>query len=230
MKKISHISSAKRLFALRNQAGKVINDPGITEDNFHTIFESAMDSFFLTDVNGYIVDCNQTAHLRLGYSKKEMVGKHISQFVSPRCADSISKQMGMSICDQSGRILFINNSLCQMLGYSKTEAEQLSIWEVTHPSEWEETEEYIHQLFDRKIKVYSGKKRFVTKDGDVLYTRIHSSVLKNPDGKLVNITQIENRTDFNKIKENHDKNNNLHNLLFETAKDTLWMDEKGFSL
>ncbi len=53
----------------------------IGAQDFHALFELSVDSQYLLTTNGFIKKVNQTAHERLGYSKAEMLGKHIGNFV-----------------------------------------------------------------------------------------------------------------------------------------------------
>ena len=44
---------------------------------------------FILDPDGFIREINQTAYARLGYTRDEMLGKHISEFILPECADML---------------------------------------------------------------------------------------------------------------------------------------------
>jgi PAS domain S-box-containing protein len=49
----------------------------------HTILETAPDAIFIVNPDGRIVDVNQSALRQLGYTKKELVGVHVTEFVKP---------------------------------------------------------------------------------------------------------------------------------------------------
>ena len=53
------------------------------------LYDLANDAIFVLDMDGYILDINRTGYERLGYSKEEMVGKHIGFFNSSESADAI---------------------------------------------------------------------------------------------------------------------------------------------
>ena len=55
----------------------------IRKDGFHVLFNLAADSMFILDPDGFIREINQTAHARLGYTRAEMLGKHIGEFILP---------------------------------------------------------------------------------------------------------------------------------------------------
>ena len=56
------------------------------------LFDLANDGLIVLDLNGYILDINNSGHERLGYAKAEMVGKHISQFDAPEFAGQVPKR------------------------------------------------------------------------------------------------------------------------------------------
>ncbi|MGA8146704.1 MAG: EAL domain-containing protein [Gallionellaceae bacterium] len=58
----------------------------ISEKGFHTLFDLAADAMFILDTDGFIKEINHIAHKRLGYTKAEMVGKHIGSLILPEFA------------------------------------------------------------------------------------------------------------------------------------------------
>jgi len=59
------------------------------KEGFHVLFNLAADSMFILDPGGFIREINQTAHARLGYTRAEMLGKHIGEFILPECTDML---------------------------------------------------------------------------------------------------------------------------------------------
>ena len=58
-------------------------DPSSGEEKFRALFEFASDCLVILNLQGEILDINQTGHERLGYAKDEMIGKPISLFNAP---------------------------------------------------------------------------------------------------------------------------------------------------
>ncbi len=50
---------------------------------YRDLFENANDSIYIYDINGYFLDVNSTALKLLGCTKKEIIGTHISQWITP---------------------------------------------------------------------------------------------------------------------------------------------------
>ncbi len=55
----------------------------IAEKKYETIFEKAPNGISILDKKGFIIEVNEKESSLLGYDKKEMIGKHISSFLSP---------------------------------------------------------------------------------------------------------------------------------------------------
>lgn len=56
------------------------------------LFDLVNDGLLMLDLNGYIIDINTAGHERLGYTRKEMIGKRISQFDPPEFARLVPKR------------------------------------------------------------------------------------------------------------------------------------------
>lgn len=61
----------------------------IGEETYHILFDKANDGFMILDLDGYIRELNRSAYERLGYAREELLGKHISQLLSPEVAESV---------------------------------------------------------------------------------------------------------------------------------------------
>ncbi len=65
----------------------------IGEKNFRALFDLAADSLFILDLGGFIKEVNQIGHERIGYTKAEMVGRHVSDFILPEFAAKLDKRL-----------------------------------------------------------------------------------------------------------------------------------------
>lgn len=54
-----------------------------SEENYHAIFENADDTLYTHDLNGFILTMNKTGLLQLGCTEKEVIGSHISKWLTP---------------------------------------------------------------------------------------------------------------------------------------------------
>ena len=53
-----------------------------SEEKYRTLFENAPDGVTAIDADGFIIDCNTFEQTLMGLSQKEMIGKHISVYLS----------------------------------------------------------------------------------------------------------------------------------------------------
>ncbi len=64
-----------------------------SEEKFRTLFESASDGIIIMSLDGRFLDMNTAAHERLGYTKQEMLGFHITDIDSPESAALVPERI-----------------------------------------------------------------------------------------------------------------------------------------
>ncbi len=90
--------------------------------------------------------------------------------------------VGIDLVDALGRIVEANHSFAQMLGYSVDELVKMTILDITHPEDVEDSN-YRHQkMVEGKTDAYRFEKRYVRKDGEVFWADVSVSPVKGPDG------------------------------------------------
>ena len=55
----------------------------ISEITFRELFDMSADCMLVLGSDGIIKEINRVGHEQLGYTKAEMVGSHLSKFISP---------------------------------------------------------------------------------------------------------------------------------------------------
>ncbi|NWF39794.1 PAS domain S-box protein [Mariprofundus sp. NF] len=66
-----------------------------SERKFRLLYESVADAIFILDLKGNFIDVNRSAYERLGYSKEELLAKHISDLDTPRYAVRVPERMAL---------------------------------------------------------------------------------------------------------------------------------------
>jgi len=89
--------------------------------------------------------------------------------------------VGMCILSPEKQWLEVNGRLCQMLGYSPVELKQLTWTELTHPADLEAEITLLNDILNNRRDSYQQDKRFIRKDGGVIYTSTYISCYRNPD-------------------------------------------------
>ena len=113
-----------------------------------------------------------------------------------------SGSLGLAIGDSDGRLLEVNQALCEMLGYSAEELVQKSWMEVTHPEDVERSLKLMRKAFRDRASVTSIEKRYLTKTNETVYGRAFISVAHDANGNsLYQIATIEDITEQRRAQE-----------------------------
>jgi PAS domain S-box-containing protein len=92
--------------------------------------------------------------------------------------------LGLSLINfQTHQFLQVNPAYYQLLGYSETEIASLTFDEITHPDDLEQDLHYMEQINQSKIDSFRIEKRYLRKNGEVMWGNLTLTVLRNPDGK-----------------------------------------------
>ena len=86
---------------------------------------------------------------------------------------------------ESGRVVWVNNKYCEMLGYSEEEllrAERFLTF--THPDDRELNLKELHRLDRDGIKEVQFEKRYIRKDGSQLWVHITVTSIATPEGSV----------------------------------------------
>jgi PAS domain S-box-containing protein len=90
--------------------------------------------------------------------------------------------IGMALVATDGHWLKVNPAVCRMLGYAEEELLATTSDSLTHPDDRAADLENMRRMFAREIDRYQLEKRYVRKDGGILWSLLGVSLLWNPDG------------------------------------------------
>jgi PAS domain S-box-containing protein len=126
---------------------------------------------------------------------------------------------GVARCDTNGRIVFANRTLCKMLGYTESELIGKSVADVTYRDDLKET----MRLFQRMIQLgepFEVEKRYIRKDGSVLWADVSASAVREPNGKAQStVAVIVDITARKKVEEALQRSNEaLEQLVDQRTK------------
>lgn len=91
--------------------------------------------------------------------------------------------VGLEYTDLEGRLLLINRTLVDILGYSEEELLSLKFQDLTHPDDIPQNQTYFQQLLAGEISSYSIEKRFIHKDRSLIWVNITASLICEPSGQ-----------------------------------------------
>jgi len=124
--------------------------------------------------------------------------------------------IGMALVLPDGCWLKVNKALCGMLGYTESEMLAMDFRTTTHPDDLDAELEKLKQMLEGTMQTFENEKRYLTKDGEIIWTALSISIARDADGRVLHfIEQIENITDGKRIKEEQKLNESRMKALLE---------------
>lgn len=128
--------------------------------------------------------------------------------------------IGMAIVSYDGHFLEANPALSRILGYSHTELMQLRIQDVTHPEDVPVSMENIQQLITGQIQSYSFEKRYIHKQGHIIWASLTGSLPHDANQRSTYIIgQIQDVTARKRAEERF-------RALLESAPDAMMLSNE----
>jgi PAS domain S-box-containing protein len=90
--------------------------------------------------------------------------------------------IGMALVAPDGHWLKVNNSLCNLVGYSEEELIQKSFQDITHPDDVENSLVEFRKLMAGKKASFHQEKRYLHKKGHVIWVSVSVSLLRDSEG------------------------------------------------
>ncbi|MGA1974420.1 MAG: PAS domain S-box protein [Conexivisphaerales archaeon] len=103
--------------------------------------------------------------------------------------------VGMAMTGLDGRWMKVNRALCETLGYTEEELLSKTFEEVTYAEDRDVNSDLGLRLREGKLGSYQIEKRYVRKDGKVIWATLSVSVVRDAGGQpLYSISQVEDVT------------------------------------
>jgi len=93
--------------------------------------------------------------------------------------------LGMAISDERSRFIKINPMFSRMVGYSQEELLTKTFTDITHPDHLAGDISQIQRLSAGEIPEYTTEKRYIRKNGEVIWASVVVAVVRDLDGKLL---------------------------------------------
>ena len=104
--------------------------------------------------------------------------------------------IGMILVSRHGRILQANRAFCEIVGRGQDDVTGSSVQELTHLDDREVSLSWTNRLLAGEVDNYQIEKRYMHADGHAVWTSLHASFVRGPDGEaLYAIGQIEDITE-----------------------------------
>ena len=111
--------------------------------------------------------------------------------------------VGIVHTSYDGRYLNVNRRFCEMLGYDEEELLGQPAARFTHPEDQDKGRDFRHSMWEGKLERFQEHKRYLRKDGAVLWTSRTVSLARDAAGRpMYFIRVIEDVTERRSIEEN----------------------------
>lgn len=91
--------------------------------------------------------------------------------------------LGMALVSLDGRWLSVNPSVCAIVGYTREELLSLTFQDITHPDDLDADLTMLHDMLDGRLPSYRMEKRYLRKDGSVVWVVLTVSAARDSLGK-----------------------------------------------
>ncbi|HEV7565555.1 MAG TPA: PAS domain S-box protein [Microbacteriaceae bacterium] len=130
--------------------------------------------------------------------------------------------VGMMLTQPDGRIERVNAALARMLGYFPVELAGMTIFDITHREDIEASRGQIAAIRDGERDTLVTEKRYVRQDGDLVDAHVAVSAVRDDDGQVQYfVSQIEDVTEFNRVRSELDKTQQMHRAVIENSRDLI---------
>lgn len=110
--------------------------------------------------------------------------------------------IGMAVVSLEGKFMQVNHALCEIVGYPKNELEKLTFQEITYPDDLAADLAHVEQLLSDQIPFYQMEKRYIRKNGQIIWIQLTASILRDSDNKPLHfIAQIEDISERKSVQD-----------------------------
>jgi diguanylate cyclase (GGDEF)-like protein/PAS domain S-box-containing protein len=132
--------------------------------------------------------------------------------------------IGMALVNREGRIVESNPALREMLGYRGEDLGGMHFSEVTHPDDVAPDVERFEELMAGEIDHFRLEKRYVRKDGSLMWGYLTSSSIRSDDDRpQLMIGMVEDITARKKAQEDLKKSEERHRAVVEQSIEGIYL-------
>ncbi len=131
--------------------------------------------------------------------------------------------IGMALVALDGQWLRVNRALSELVGYSAEELRQKTFQDITHPDDLETDLDHVRRLRAGEIRSYNLEKRYIRKDGQVVWILLSASLVRAADGSpLYYLSQIQDITLQKYAREALQESERRFRDIADTAPVIIW--------
>jgi len=132
--------------------------------------------------------------------------------------------LGLAMVNKEFRFLAANNTFCKITGYTESELQKLTFKEITKDEDIEDNIMSITKLINGEIPVYKTEKRYIRKDGLIIWGALTVTSNYNKDGQLLyNLAIVEDITGRKQAEEDLRENRAYLNAALASMTDAVFI-------
>jgi PAS domain S-box-containing protein len=110
--------------------------------------------------------------------------------------------LGLALVGRDYHFVKVNSALCEMVGYSEASLLQMSFADITHPDDLRADVELAERLFRREVPFFTLRKRYVKKNGEIVWINLTASRVHDREGDPVyGLAMIEDITERKRAED-----------------------------
>jgi len=135
---------------------------------------------------------------------------------------------GIAITSPEKGWIQVNDRICSIMGYSRDEIVRMTWSEITHPDDIATDLEQFNRVLSGQIDYYTMNKRFIRKDGKVIWTNLSVGCVRKSDGSVDHtIAMIEDITSVKLAEAELRESQDRYRRLFENANEAIFVAQDG---
>ena len=140
--------------------------------------------------------------------------------------------VGIAHVGLDGSWLLVNNRLCEIVGYSRDELMRKTFQEVTHPEDLETDLALFAQLMRGEVATYTLEKRYVHRDGHLVWVSLTTSVQRDEAGRPLYCISVVEDVSRRKLAEQtlQENENRMRAILDASGDEILLVSVEGHVL
>lgn len=128
--------------------------------------------------------------------------------------------LGVVIGDPVGNLLRCNRRFAEIMGYTVEALEQMTFMAITHPDEISAEFEKVENAASEKRSIMFMEKRYIHREGHVVWANVSMSLLYNKDGSLrLAMAMIDDITEKKKIRSKLEHSEAFQHAILSTLPD-----------
>jgi PAS domain S-box-containing protein len=120
---------------------------------------------------------------------------------------------------KTGRFLHANSAMCKFVGYTEAELLGRKVLDITHPDERDQVLEALRSMESGTLLVFDNERRYVRKDGNVIWARVTANTIRNEAGRPVrSIAVIQDLNERKQAEQNLEASKTRLQLALDAAR------------